>query len=480
MPRHHTFYPIIVLSLLIILAGNGFPALQEEKTPLVLDTITYYPPSFKEDVGRSFETMLFTRLSLYFSVYFSVSEGKRGGDKEPSPSMAVSLTKIGATISLDVTVKGRNGKKSPYSITGGNVGDIPRMLEELSVRLHSQLGRGERTASITQGKGRQVGREELRKRISKRISKFIKFLPKGEREYSATFGGGYYMFSGGDLRADGINEIVAVSEDEIAVKEIKGDTVETLHTHTLRGGEEVIYLASGDIDGSGGDEVVGTIFSGKGVTGFLLKYVGEKEGFVEKEFKNMIFRIWQDPKIGTRLLAQRIDDKGKPSGDIEVNMLVKMSLAKQRIISAPEGTSIINTVPIYHGGDYHFINFSEERLWEGKGRLKTVRVGGTIEDVRPTDMDKDGDQEILLFASRKGKSSYFDSLPMKRGFAVELYTIENGSLKREYSYVNEIDRAGGYFPSLYGNGAVRSFVVVSLKGNEFSPASIKWNVVTIK
>jgi hypothetical protein len=161
-------------------------------------------------------------------------------------------------------------------------------------------------------------------------------------------------------------------------------------------------------------------------------------------------------------------------------MLVEMSLAKQKVIPAPEGTSIINTVPIYHGGSYHFINFSEERLWEGKGRLKTVRVGGIIEDVRPTDMDKDGDQEILLFVSRKGKSSYFDSLPMKKGFAVELYTIENGSLKREYSYVNEIDMAGGYFPSIYGNGAVRSFVVVSLKGNEFSPASIKWNVVTIK
>ncbi len=477
MKLKRTLSIILVITFLLALCspsdahGSDAP----KRNTLLVTSLTYFPPSLKDSVGASFERMVYTRLSRYFSV--TMNEEKEKGSHRYT--LSLTLTKIGNAVSLDSSFRDDFGKRRVHSFTGKSIGDIPLLLEKLSKKLGDIASLRSPPGETPSSRRLPSANTLLEQKVRKRISKFVKYLPKGNITQSSLFGGGYYSFSGGDITGENSGEVIAISKDELSVKKITGDDIATLYTRPIDRKEEIIYLACGDLSGDGREEIALSLLTVKGVEGIILYYDGEAKSFKEVSLENSLIRISHDLSHGTILLVQKMKKSGIPSQEVLFGTLKEGKILLTHSIDSYEGFSLAGGIPLYHGNRYHFVEFGKGYLGE-HGEGNTLEVKGSIEDARAVDVNGDGEQEILLFVSKKGKSRFFESLPMKNGFAIELYSLTDNGLKREYSYVNTLFTPGGFFPRITRKGRVKAFIVVSLAGNDFFPPSIRWRVVTIK
>ncbi len=468
---------LLVLTLLVAVSSLSDARVEDplKGNTLLVTSLSYFPPSLKDAVGASFERMVYTRLSQYFTVMMNEKSDK-GSHRY---TLSLTLTKIGDAVSLDSSFRGDRGKKRVYSFSGKSMGDIPHLIEKLSKKLGEIVSLAPPFKEPSPSTRLHPSVQELEKKVRKRISKFVKYLPQGNTAQSSSFGGGYYYFSGGDITGGNSEEIVAISREEVSVKRITGDSLTTLFTRPIDSREEIIYLACGDLSGDGREDIALSLLTEEGIKGMILYYDGKEKSFKEVSLENSLMRISHDVSHGTVLLIQRMKGSGVPSKEVEFATLRDGKILLSHSIDSYEGFSLARGIPLYTGNTYHFIEFGDGYLRDHEDD-SSLKVSGNIEDVRAVDVNGDGDQEILLFLSKKGKSRFFESLPMKNGFAVELYVPTGKGLKREYSYVNTLFKPGGYFPRISRKGRVNAFIVVSLEGNDFYPPSIRWRVVTIK
>jgi len=468
----------ICVFLLILFLVSCLPrvvcAETAKKRRLVVTGTTYFPAELEKRVGAAFERMLYTRLFPYFDII----EGEPV-EKEPwDYILNLSLTQIGEGVSIDILVTDEKGKKTRKYFTGEDIGQIPDLLEGLADSIkHVAYGKmGPKRLKPIKDKETELSREPAKSLPPK----FAASLPRGKLRYSPSHGGGYFMFSGGDLNRDGKDEIVAVREKGIAVLRIEDETVSNLFTYDLKKDEKVIYLACGDVNRDQRSEVVATIVGSYGVRGLVLFYEPEEKHFSPVDFPDAFLRIFNDREKGSVLLAQGITNKGGSAEEVEFIKLEGNQREKLWSMPVETGVSLENSTPVWFDGSYAILEYGGGSIQIRGAKNATYYVDEFVEDVRTIDLNGDGNQEILVLLSRVQKSGYFESLPVKRGFAVELFGVNEGGLFKDYRFENETLKVGGFFPRFSAKGAIEEFVVIALQGNDFFPSSIKWKEIKIR
>ncbi len=465
----HILLIVTILALFVRNASSLEPQVRER---LLVKGIEYYPDDLENSLGRAFERMLYTRLSRYFEV-----EDQKGDEGDVWPyTLELSLTRIGDGISIDILLTDKGGEKKKRYLTGKNTGEIPGLLEDLSSRLSTIAYGKEVTRTTGVASASKVTPE---KKLDDAPSRLATLLPGGKLRFSPSFGGGYFRFSGGDVNLDGKDEIVAVSDDGITVVSIKEDALLSLYTYELKKDERVLSLSCGDINRDRNSEIVATIVGDYGVRGLVVYFAPKEKKFIPVILENVFLKTINGEN-GTFLLSQSVLSGGKPSGKLEITRLEGTQIQVLQAIHIEEGISIEYSTPVWLNGSYSVLEHRGGTITlRGEKRL-TTRLDGIVEDIRTIDLDGDGNQEIMVFLSMTEQSGYFESLSVKKGFAVEVYRITGDAFQKDYRFENETLEAGGFFPRFSSSGGVKEFVVIALQGNDFFPPSIKWKEVRVR
>jgi hypothetical protein len=466
-------YILIVVLILAASPRNGRSLEPQEKKKLLLNEVSFYPAELEESLGKAFVRMLYTRLFPYFEVI----EKEPGKDGAWDYILNLSLTRIGDGVSIDFLLTDGRGAKTRRYLTGENTGEIPGLLEDLSFRLNRiAYGKEEKPLARSVKPIEAAPPDKEMEGISSRISSL---LPRGKLRFSPSYGGGYFRFSGGDVNLDGKDEVVAVSEKGITVVRIKEDTAANLYTYELKKDEKVLYLSCGDINRDRSSEIVATIVGSYGVRGLVVYYDHKEKKFTPLDMENVFLRILSG-REGTVLLSQPVASGGNRSGNVEINRLKGREIEMIQSIPVKEGVSLEYSTPVLIKGSYSMLEYGGGTITLLGANETSVKLDEVIEELRTYDLDGDGNQEIMVFLSMVEKSRFFESLSVKKGFAVEVYRITDYGLKRDYRFDNELLKAGGFFPRFSASGAVAEFVVIALQGNDFFPPSITWKEVRVR
>lgn len=467
--------PLLML-VLSLLPAEGYSSPNRGVKTLLIRNVQYYPGDQGELSGEEIQKLIYSRLSPSFEVY----QGEMVDGKEWDLSLEVSLTRLGETISVDTILLDREGKKVRGFLTGKSADEIPFLLEELAGNL-TLLAYGEKTGPSRVGGPATAAIFSTDEQKVAAPSRIALSLPRGKIRYSPSFGGGYFKFSGGDVNYDGKHEIVAVGNGKISIIKVQEDLLSKLYTLELEKGEDVLYIGCGDINRDGSAEVIATVSGKNSIRGLIINYDGKGKKYSLTVIEGAYVRLHYDQNYGTVLVSQKVVSTGTFGRIFSLNVLAGDQIQEKGAIDVEEGVSLAGAIPLWFNEKYHVIQFEGGELrFRGSGRESNYKLDGLVEEIRAVDLDGDGNQEVMVFLSMVEKSGYFESLPVKKGFAVEVYRISKSGIRKDYRFDNGLLRAGGFFPRFSSGGGIEEFIVISLQGNDFFPSTIKWKEVTIR
>ncbi len=467
----YALHILLIVTVLAFFFRNVSSIEPQARERLLVKGIEYYPDDLENSLGRAFERMLYTRLSRYFEVE---DQKAKEGDAWPY-TLELSLTRIGDGISIDILLTDKVGEKKKRYLTGKNTGEIPGLLEDLSSRLRAIAYGKDISGKTSVASAVTVTPETKGDDVPLRLSNL---LPSGKLRFSPSFGGGYFRFSGGDVNLDGKDEVVAVGDDGITVVSINEDALLSLYTYELKKDERVLSLSCGDINRDRSSEIVSTIVGDYGVKGLVVFFDPAEKKFVPVVVENVFLKTFNGEN-GTFLLSQSVLSGGKLSGKLEINRLEGTQIEVLQAIHIEEGISIEFSTLVWFNGSYAVLEYGGGAITLREEKRVTTALDGIVEDIRTIDLDGDGNQEVMVFLSMIGKSGFFESLSVKKGFAVEVYRIAENGFQKDYRFENETLEAGGFFPRFSSSRGVKEFVVIALQGNDFYPPSIKWKEVRV-
>lgn len=466
MLRNRRLWEILILSVILVLSVfllTGVSTSSEllERRGFRIERISYHPVGLGEELGKAVSNMLFTRLSRYF-------------DPAGSDPLRIFLdvTKIGKEYSLDGYVEDLRGRRSYFAITVVGEGEIARGLSDVS-NVASRFA----YAEITPGKNvvpRRTVSVSGKKERFKSMEALRKYLPRGRVTYHSGGRGDYRFLAGGDMDLDGEDEVVGANDDRVDIWKVGDEGGVKVRSFSLPPGVEVSGLECADLDRDMRQEALVNIDTGQGARWLLVDFDEEKSEYVKYEGEGWI-GVYDHPRKG--VVGWSVDEEGKLFFFLMKNGTKK--IVDEGKISFSISFDSEKKAVYWDGKSFRVVYASDGRIWE-KNPENAFMFEGKVLKLKAYDLDGDGSQELIVVASKIVRGTFFESLRLERGTSVIVLKLSGKGFEEVYKYENDDVIPGGFYVRFQPDSERYRFILLSLVGSEFAPRSMEWRKVIVR